>query len=452
MNLFCRKAFGMLAGAGVLLGALAAGEAAQDSGAEWKVAFASVKITPEQPVSLAGYASRTGPFEKVESDLYAKALCLEDRNGQVGVLVTTDLIGLRADLCENVCSRVAKSTGLKREQILLNASHIHTGPSLSMGRAGASPDQTAKASPNAEYTLKLQDKLVDLIVTAVKNKREPSRLSWGQGVANFVLSRREWTDKGVVLGKNARAPADRSVPVLRIDAPDGTLRCVLFGAATHNTTLRPQHKFICGDYAGYAQANLEKAHPGVQAMFMLGCAGDSDPYPHGTLELARQHGAELSGEVDRVMTTKLTEVHGPLTTVLGTVDLPVRPRTAAEQVATKKKAGGGQRPPEQAKQAGHITAPLAVWQFGKDLTLVALSGEVVVDYVAFLEKALGPMRLWVAAYSNDWFGYLPSARLVAEGGYETRGARGGVFTPQSEEALVAKVRELAAKAGRTLPQ
>jgi len=453
MNLFSRKAFGMLAGAGVLLGALAAGEAAQDTGADWKVAFASVKITPEQPVSLAGYASRTGPFEKVESDLYAKALCLEDRNGQVGVLVTTDLVGLRAEISENVCSRVAQSAGLKREQILLNSSHTHTGPALSLGTGGGRPDQTGNFQRNVEYTLKLQDKLVDLIVTAVKNKREPARLSWGQGVANFVVSRREWTDKGVILGKNARAPADRSVPVLRIDAPDGTLRGVLFGAATHNTTLRPQHKFICGDYAGYAQANLEKAHPGVQAMFMLGCAGDSDPYPHGTLELAHQHGAELSGEVDRVMTTKLTELHGPMTTVFGTVDLPVRPRTASELAAAAKKFGGGQqRPPEQAKQPGHYTAPVAVWQFGTDLTLVALSGEVVVDYVGFLEKALGPMRLWVAAYSNDVYGYLPSARLLAEGGYETGGIRAGVFTPQSQEALVAKVRELAAKAGRTLPQ
>ena len=73
MNVFCRKAFGILGVASVLVGVIAAGEPAQDSAAaEWKVAFASVKITPEQPVTLSGYASRTEPFEKVESDLYAK--------------------------------------------------------------------------------------------------------------------------------------------------------------------------------------------------------------------------------------------------------------------------------------------------------------------------------------------------------------------------------------------
>ena len=86
--------------------------------------------------------------------------------------------------------------------------------------------------------------------------------------------------------------------------------------------------------------------------------------------------------------------------------------------------------------------------------MVGLPGEVVVDYVALLEKALGPNRLWLAAYSNDVFGYLPSARVLREGGYETRGLYAGgigLFDPKAQDVLVAKVRELAKQAGRTLP-
>ncbi len=49
---------------------------------EWKVGLAQVKITPEQPVPMSGYAGRTKPFEKVAADLYVKALVLEDRDGQ----------------------------------------------------------------------------------------------------------------------------------------------------------------------------------------------------------------------------------------------------------------------------------------------------------------------------------------------------------------------------------
>jgi hypothetical protein len=80
-----------------------------------------------------------------------------------------------------------------------------------------------------------------------------------------------------------------------------------------------------------------------------------------------------------------------------------------------------------------------------------LSGEVVVDYVRLLEDALGPLQLWLAAYCHDVFGYVPSARVLREGGYETRGmiyGGPGFFAPETESVLVAKVRELAGRAGR----
>jgi len=100
-------------------------------------------------------------------------------------------------------------------------------------------------------------------------------------------------------------------------------------------------------------------------------------------------------------------------------------------------------------------SPVTVWQFGKDLTLVGLSGEVVVDYLTFLEQALGPNQLWVTAYCNDVFGYLPSARVLREGGYETRGlyaGGAGFFDAKAQDVLVQKVRDLAKKVGRKVPE
>ncbi len=103
--------------------------------------------------------------------------------------------------------------------------------------------------------------------------------------------------------------------------------------------------------------------------------------------------------------------------------------------------------------ATHYTCPFTVWQFGQDLTLVGLPGEVVVDYVALLEKALGPNQLWLAAYCNDVFGYLPSARVLSEGGYETRGlyaGDAGIFDARAEGVVIEKVTELAKRAGRKI--
>jgi hypothetical protein len=430
---------------------------------DWKVGLARVKITPERPVFLAGYAGRSRPFDKVAGDLYAKALALEGRDGHVAVLVTTDLLGLSAAIAEPVCKRISARTGLKREQILLASSHTHTGPALSLNPRPGGGRSAGDAQRTVTYTRWLQDQLVDVAVRSLR-KREPAHLRWGTGVANFVMNRREFVPNGVILGVNPRGLSDRSVPVLRIDAPDGKLRAVLFGAATHGTTLTERCYELCGDYAGFAQEHIEKRHPGAEALFLLGLAGDSNPYPRGTMALARQHGATLGAEVCRVLDGKLSPVRGPLRTAFARANLPLQktpPRAELEKTARK---GGLQASIARQMMAAldrkeklptHYPCPVAVWQFGNDLTLVALSGEVVVDYVPLLEKSLGPGRLWLAAYCNDVFGYLPSARVLAEGGYETRGLYSGgigLFDRTAEPVLVGAVHDLARKAGRPFPR
>ena len=430
--------------------------------AEWQAGFAAAKITPEVPVAMAGYAARTHPSEGVVSDLYAKVLALVDSNGQRAVWITTDLIGLRASVTEPICERIMQRTGLARPQLLINSSHTHTGPAIAESDVtsyGLSAESIARMRAYREL---LQERIVSAVEQALK-RLEPVELSYGSGVVSFVMSRREPTrDRGVVLGVNPRGAADRTVPLLRIAAADGTTRAVVFGAATHNTTLTQDEYRITGDYAGFAQEFVQKQLPGVQAMFVLGFAGDSNPYPRGTLELARQHGETLGREVLRVLESKLRPVLGPLNLQFDYADLPLAPAPARAEL--HKMTGRGtpswqswmamqmlQALDNGQKLPTHYRAPVAVWQFGTDLTLVALSGEVVVDYAQLIEQAIGPMDLWLSAYNNDVFGYLPSARLLAEGGYETRGVvhgGPGFFSPAAQAVVVRKVRELAARAGR----
>jgi hypothetical protein len=198
-------------------------------------------------------------------------------------------------------------------------------------------------------------------------------------------------------------------------------------------------------------------------MFMQGCAGDANPYPRGSHEIAEQHGVELATEIARVLKTRLSPVRGPLKTAWSDVALPLAPPPSREELM--KKAGGKGGPGWAAEQMlakldrgekleTKYTCPVSVWQFGEELTLVSLSGEVVVDYVKMIEDAIGPNRLWVSAYNHDVFGYLPSARILREGGYETRGLiHGGIglFAPHAQDVLVAKVRELSSNVGRKLP-
>src|SRR5437773_1769389 len=280
---------------------------------------------------MAGYASRTKPFEKVEQDIYAKALALEDRQGNRGVLITTDLIGISRAVAEPVCQRIQDKTKLVRSQILLSSSHTHSAPILSLEErteAGVAPEDARNI---VAYTHSLQDKLVDVAVQAL-SRLEPARLSWGSGVAHLAMNRREFTPKGVILGVNPRGLADRSVPVLRVDDPDGNPCVVLFGAAVHGTTLGADNYQICGDYAGFAQDYVQKQHPKAQAMFMLGCAGDANPYPRGTMDLARKHGVTLGEEICRVLAGKLRPVTGSLKIAFDRVDLPLNASLSREEL------------------------------------------------------------------------------------------------------------------------
>jgi hypothetical protein len=255
------------------------------------------------------------------------------------------------------------------------------------------------------------------------------------------------------------------MPLLKVATADGKIRTVVFGAATHNTTLTQDEYRISGDYAGFAQEYVEKQRPGVHAMFVQGFAGDSNPYPRGTVELARQHGETLGREVLRVLDGRLTLVRGPMRLQFEHVDIPLAPapsRADLEKMTAKGSPSWQswmatamlQSLEKGQKLPTHYRAPIAVWQFGSDLTLVALSGEAVVDYAQLIERAIGPAHLWLSAYNNDVFGYLPSARVLEEGGYETRGVvhgGPGFFAPAAQDIVVATVKELAGRAGRPAP-
>ena len=427
---------------------------------DWRAGLAAVKITPEKPVVLAGYAARTKPFETVDQDIYAKALALEDAQSHRAVLVTMDLVGLPADVANGVRERIASQNKLDPGQILLSMSHTHSGPVISLGHGGDGEPANPQLQETIRYTKELQGKLVAVAGQAL-GQLKPARLSWGVGVASFVMNRRQFTDHGVILGLNPRGPVDRSVPVLRIDTADGKLVGVLFGYACHNTTLPSNLLAISGDYAGYAKAYVEQQNPGAQAMFMMGCGGDANPYPREQVAAAPAHGEQLGKEVCRVLQTKLVSIHGPLNCAEQFVELPLQTPSLEDlqklaqsrDSLTRDSARQMLAMLDRGQELPHShRAPVDVWQFGKDLTLVALPEEVVVDYVHDVEEAIGPLRLWVAAYCNQVEGYVPSRRVLREGGYETRGLYigSGWFAPGVEHALTDAVKECAAKAGREL--
>jgi neutral ceramidase len=393
----------------------------------WKAGAASTVVTPEKLLLMAGYASRKKPAEGKVQDLFAKALALEEENGGRLVIVTLDLIGVPQSLRQAIATKALAGFGLPPERLLLNASHTHSGPSLrTTPPPPAEEGGSAQALESHDYTQQLQEKILATIGGALADLR-PARLTWNKARCGFAMNRRrDYTlppeHPNANKAPNPDGPVDHEVPALRVEAPDGTLRATLFGYACHNTSLGFFN--YCGDYAGFAQEFLQEHRPGFTALFLMGCGGDQNPYPRRSdvvpgitdLELAQQHGRALSNAVEVALSANPRPVGGPI-------------RAAYEEVSLEYAKPG---------KAAH-SYPVQVIKLGQDLTIVALGSEVVVDYsLRFKRELAGTGGVWVAGYSNDYNGYIPSLRILKEGGYEAAAG----WADSVEDRIAAKVHEL----------
>lgn len=454
MSVITKTALGVLC---VLLLAASLGDAAP--GGAFKAGLARVVITPDKPVWMAGYASRNKPAEGKMHDLYAKALALEDARGARIVIVTTDLLGLPRAMTTPLREHANKRYGLKPEQILFNSSHTHTGPVLAGSLGGAYfLDATQLAAVNV-YTKQLEEKLLGVMGAALKDL-SPAKISYAQTTAPFAMNRRQMTEKGMVIGVNREGVVDRDVPVLRIEAPDGKLRGVVFGYACHNTTLTGEFYQMSGDYAGYAQEALERAHPGATAMFVMGCGADINPYPRSKLEYAQSHGETLARSVGAALGGAMESLGGEIKTALGVTPIPFAPLPTRQEWearladTNKYKSAHAARMLDQFKRDGKLPNEypytVQVVRLG-DVTLIALAGEVVTDYSLRLKRELAG-KVWVAGYSNDLCSYIPSARMIPEGGYEVIDSqiyydKPGPYAPELEERIISEAHKLARKVG-----
>lgn len=432
--------------------------------ADYKAGIGRIIITPDKPIYMSGYANRDHPSEGVIHDLWAKALAIEDHKGNRVVIVTTDLIGLPRSITDIVAARVEKDYGIDRAQLVLNSSHTHTGPLIRHNLETMFELSPEDGQVVTDYAAALTEKLVMVVGAALKDLA-PANLYFGNGRATFAINRRESTPKGVIIGENPAGPGDTDVPVLKVTAPDGKLRAVLFGYACHNTTLTGQFYRISGDYAGFAQIAIEEANPGATALFVMLCGADQNPHPRSALELARQHGADLAAEVKRVLGEKLTRVHGTTHAAFQVTELGFAPQTREgfearlqeTNVWRVRHAKAMLRLYDDGNPIRRYSYPVQAIQFGKDLTFVALGGEVVVDYDLRIKREYGSKGIIVAGYSNDVMSYIPSLRVLKEGGYEADQSMiyyglPGPYDEQVEDNIMTTVHQVLKRVGRPAVQ
>ncbi|MCX6217858.1 neutral/alkaline non-lysosomal ceramidase N-terminal domain-containing protein [Spirosoma sp.] len=389
----------------------------------WKAGTARVIITPKEPLWQAGYASRTHAADGKLHDLWAKALALEDSTGKRAVLVTTDMLGFPKAMSDRIRARLNSQFGLSKAQVILNSSHTHSGPVLDNALQDIYPLDTKEQEKIDRYSRWLETQIVTLASQALQ-KLAPATLFSQNGVTRFQVNRRANKENALPEQTELKGPNDYAVPVIRIIDARGKLKAIVFGYACHPTVLDLYQ--WSGDYAGFAQLELEKAHPGATALFFQGAAGDQNPLPRRTIPLARQYGRELAAAVDRVLDEPMRNLSPQLRTAYSEIELPLSaPPSEAELIKTSQDGEGymkrwATRLLAETKQGKpFITSylyPLQIWQLGSQ-PILSFGGELVVQYALDCKKRFG-QGIFVMGYANDVMGYIPSVTILREGGYE----------------------------------
>ncbi|MBL8818667.1 MAG: neutral/alkaline non-lysosomal ceramidase N-terminal domain-containing protein [Planctomyces sp.] len=425
--------------------------------AEWKAGAAKVAITPQEPMWMSGYASRDRPADGTSHDLWAKALVLEDESGTRVVLVTLDLVGIDRQTSMTICKSIEAKHGFPRAHIGICTSHTHSGPVVGQNLKSMYEFDARNEELIQNYTLWLTEQVTSVVGQAVANV-EPSVVRYGEGQSSVAVNRRNNREADVPALREAGklvGPVDHALPVLAVRTPDGKLKSVVFGYACHATVLSLFQ--WSGDWPGFAQIEIEQQHPGTIALFWAGCGADQNPLPRRTVELAQQYGRQIAGDVNDVLNSPMNEVQGKLRAAYREIDLalgtlPTKVQIEEETTSTDVyRVRRARRLLQEIERDGQLSPtypyPVQEWLIGDDVSFVLLGGEVVVEYSLRLKAELKSPATWVAGYSNDVMAYIPSARVLMEGGYE--GATSMIYyglptvwSTDVEEHISRAVREL----------
>ena len=434
----------------IMLG-LATGRLCADAGSEddiYLVGLAQIDITPDYPVMLRGFGGRDTPSTGVIHPVYAKALAIGKPGQPPAVLIAVDICVLHEAFVRDVAQRIQKSTNLPRQRLAFTVTHSHStsalkDASLTLYGLPRRPEFEALVE---RYTNDLADWLEQVAVKAL-GQRKPARLAWGIGSVPLAHNRR-----------TAGGPVDNDMPLLVIRDLNGKIRALYLSYACHCLTFGSGNYKINGDWAGYAQAALQADHPGTVALLSIGCGADSNPTRSGQgkndQEIAAIQGRQFADEVNRLLKTSLKPVRGPMEVQYNVIDLPLRDHPTLEHWQKHAPNSLYARVQLERLQEGKsldtaVAYPIQSWTFGSDLAIVFLSAEVVVDYSLRLKREFDRNRIWINGYSNAVRSncYIPSERVLKEGGYEGGDAMVGIhdwparFRPGLEQIIVDEVHQ-----------
>jgi hypothetical protein len=420
----------------------------------FKISTAKVVITPPPGANpyMGGYGVQSEPRvvlndSPFKQPLYARCAILWD-SGKPKAIVSLDILGIPRDVNKAVRPRLVALTSWTSADIVLVATHTHSGPALSGNALNPyiAYDLVDLGLVDS-YTAWLQDRIVDVVNDALKGAQTGVTVDYRVGSMNFAFNR-------------AGLPTvETAVPVIAARGAKGKLRAILFSYGCHPVSAGWQEQWD-GDYPAEACDVIEKA-TGAFALYIPGPAGDQDPSGARGWNLRTAQGKSLGDAVVSAAKTSGRTLSGPVTTKITEVQLPLDITATPENLAAVRsdfvtRMGNPSGQPafyqrhaesmitriDSSTYATAVPNPSQVWSIAASpaLRMAFVGGELLSGYAAYFRARYGGTNgLFIGGYANETNSYVPANDLLPplapswgsyEGGWDSdyAGIAGGSMT------------------------
>ena len=392
----------------------------------------SVDITPDHPLPLAGYVHRRGRSRGVADPLELNALLLRAPGQNVAIL-TADLLFVTTALKAQLLDAVGAKLGLDDTSLLVAASHTHTAPAVDASKPGLGECDPDYADLVARRAAELLGRLGSIDPV-------PCHVDYRTGGADHAINRRRPGWRGMRTAPNPAGPRDETLHLLTLSDPTDRPLAVLWSYACHPIGF-PTTSRVSADFPGVVRRALRDAHGAeLPVLFLQGFAGDVRPREVGATTRFGRRLAEL--------------VLGPLFAPLSPAQYAAWSGGLAERVVgVARGALRTRRPvaPVCRRERIALSTLVAGATSGREVTfqrmsldpafhIVGVSAEPVTAYGGVLRR-LYPGAVLPVGYVDSVFGYLPTAPMLAERGYEDSGfmqafGLAGRFRPEVEQVVL----------------
>ncbi len=441
---------------------------------ELRVGAAAVPITPPAGIPMAGYYSERGAMG-VHDDLYAKAIVLE-AGGRSAALVVLDLITTPRDLVEDSRREIERTTHVHGADVMISATHTHTGPVLDRKSAFGGQSELVK-----DYLGGLPTKIAEAVRQA-EGRLAPAKVRAGRGREESIAFNRRYHMKDGTVGWNPgklnanilkpAGPIDPEVPIVYLESTVGQPLATYVNYAVHLDNVG-EPKISADLSYTLARCLADFKGPEMITLFSAGCCGDVNHIDvhwrepqRGSANAARM-GTILAGEVLRtwpylkIVDTAVVRVKSA-TVRLALPEISESDRSKARDILARVSDSKARRPGflemvaafktrDVVEREGRpLEVEVQVIALDNELAWVSLPGEIFAELGLAIKQDSPFPRTIIAELANGAIGYIPARRAYAQGNYEVISAQCAEGSGERlVNAAVRLLEELYAEAAQT---